>query len=244
MMLAQRAGKPTPEIPVSVHVSSAVWRLQLESGLKIVLLKLADCADDQGRNAFPSVGRIARECCMHERSVQRALRRLEAAGLLEVQAGASQHRPTTYRVRTDRGVTLSPLNEGPGVTAEAPGVTSGAPGVTAVSPDPSLEPSKEPSEDDKGAGARSRAELARVYRDRFGHEPVEAQLDQLECYQRDHPPDCLEWALDTATGTERGWHYLRAMMGGCLREGHGPRRRFQESAKRRAGAPKRGGAAW
>jgi hypothetical protein len=40
---------------VSVRVSARVWELDLPPSEKLVLLKLADFADDGGGNAWPSV---------------------------------------------------------------------------------------------------------------------------------------------------------------------------------------------
>ncbi len=107
---------------MSVHISSAVWaNEQIRGTAKLVLLKLADCADDDGRNAYPSVARIARECGIGERSVQRILGRLIDDGYLSVtrEASAILHRPTTYRVL-------------PGAK-----MTPGAIGMSKVAPDPS-----------------------------------------------------------------------------------------------------------
>lgn len=88
---------------MSVQKTSEVFRLQLGMSEKFVLLKLADCADDRGCNAFPSVQSIAASCGCTERTVRSALRRLETLGLLEVTARATNRRPTVYRVRPERG---------------------------------------------------------------------------------------------------------------------------------------------
>lgn len=89
---------------MSVKKTSEVFELKLKMSEKFVLLKLADCADDRGCNAFPSVQSIAASCGCTERTVRDALRRLEKLGLLEVTAKATNRRPTIYRVRPERGV--------------------------------------------------------------------------------------------------------------------------------------------
>jgi hypothetical protein len=52
------------------------------SSLAIVLIGLANHADPDGRNAFPSVATLARYTRLSERSVQYALRELAALGLI------------------------------------------------------------------------------------------------------------------------------------------------------------------
>lgn len=53
------------------------------SGQRLVLLFMADCAHDDGTNAFPSVMTIARACRMTERNARYCLRELEKAGHLK-----------------------------------------------------------------------------------------------------------------------------------------------------------------
>lgn len=49
---------------------------------RLVLLNLANHGNDRGRNAFPSVSRIARQTSLGRRAVQKALRRLQQKGLI------------------------------------------------------------------------------------------------------------------------------------------------------------------
>ena len=58
---------------------SAVWDLQLGDSDKIVLLALADNANDEG-SCWPSIATIARKCSKDERTVQRVISRLIDAG--------------------------------------------------------------------------------------------------------------------------------------------------------------------
>ena len=60
---------------------SRIWQeVNLPVNVKMVLLKLADHADDDGRNAWPSIGRLAHNCGLSERSVYRILRQLQGEG--------------------------------------------------------------------------------------------------------------------------------------------------------------------
>lgn len=69
---------------MSIHISSAAWSLRLDAGPKLVMLSLADQANDEGV-CWPSLGNISRRTGMSERSVQRHLQELEAAGHLHRQ---------------------------------------------------------------------------------------------------------------------------------------------------------------
>jgi hypothetical protein len=85
---------------MSVHVIA--WVLhhsKARLGDRLVLLVLADKANDDGTGAWPSVRTIAREARMSVRAVQYSLRRLERAGAI-VETGTSGHGTTVYAVLT------------------------------------------------------------------------------------------------------------------------------------------------
>jgi len=61
------------------------WEVDgLTSTTKLVLLSLAQHANEDGAHSFPSVATIAAECRLSERSVQGALKTLEAEGYITV----------------------------------------------------------------------------------------------------------------------------------------------------------------
>lgn len=131
---------------------------------KLVLIGIANHDGDGG--AWPSVETLARYANVSERSVQRAISKLVDLGELEVhyQAGGSvntraDHRPNLYRILvTVDGVTPTSPREGYGVTSVTPrGDTGDVNGVTPTSPEPSLEPSIEPSNKDNYVLADLRA---------------------------------------------------------------------------------------
>lgn len=70
---------------MSVHVSSWAWKQEIgDDGAKLVLLKLADSANDDGV-AWPARGTLMTECeCKDERTIGRRLAKLKAAGLITV----------------------------------------------------------------------------------------------------------------------------------------------------------------
>lgn len=66
---------------MSIRVMSAVWAMDLPAKDKLVLLALADCANDEGI-AWPSIATLARKCGCDERTIQRNLRGSELAGII------------------------------------------------------------------------------------------------------------------------------------------------------------------
>ena len=60
---------------------TAVWEIDLPDSEKLVLLALADCANDEGF-CWPSMATLARKCSKSDRTVQAAIKALCAAGHL------------------------------------------------------------------------------------------------------------------------------------------------------------------
>lgn len=54
---------------------------------KLVMIAIADCADDEGRNSFQAVDTLAHKSMCSPRTVQRVMRQLETAGHLRVRWG-------------------------------------------------------------------------------------------------------------------------------------------------------------
>lgn len=84
---------------MSVKVSAWVWEhSKTGGGDRLLLLAIADCADDDGDNAWPSVATLAHKTQTADRTVQRGIERLEAAGCLQVTRGAGRGGTHRYRV--------------------------------------------------------------------------------------------------------------------------------------------------
>lgn len=83
---------------MSIHVMSLVYRKKFGSPTaKLIALKLADHAGDDGGEIFPSVERISSECELSERQVQRTLKSMVEAGLLMVtKPGGGKGNTTHY----------------------------------------------------------------------------------------------------------------------------------------------------
>jgi len=71
------------------------WPIQLAMTQKLVLVSLADQANDEGL-CWPSIESLSVRTCLCERAVQKALRALEAMGLLRVVERGSSRRTNQY----------------------------------------------------------------------------------------------------------------------------------------------------
>lgn len=160
---------------MSVHISSRAWLVEgLSFAEKLVLLKLADMASDEGV-CWPSNATIGAQCGLDLRSVRRIVARLEVRGLVTRQArfkaGGLQSSnwlvvmpPADRRADTGGGdsAVLPVKEDSPVLPARTPRSSLGG---TARSSKSSIEPSKNlaRSESARAAGrsASSRFETAR-----------------------------------------------------------------------------------
>lgn len=125
---------------MSVRAISWVWEHSEAGGTdRLVLLAIADAADDRGLNAWPSVATIASKCNVSSRTVQRAIYALEELGELRVVKQAGGHgamradrRPNRYELPKFHGVTERHPEPSDGVTSCQNGVTDCPDGVTPV----------------------------------------------------------------------------------------------------------------
>lgn len=66
---------------MSVRIMTQVWDIHLPDSEKLVLLALADCANDEGL-CWPSMATLASKCSKSDRTVQASIKALVAAGHL------------------------------------------------------------------------------------------------------------------------------------------------------------------
>lgn len=96
---------------MSIHYISQAWKTPVSDyRAKLVLLKLADNASDEGI-AWPHIDTIASETGLSRRTVFRALDRLEADGIIERNRGRNE---VIYQIKkcqsdTCRSVSVTPL---------------------------------------------------------------------------------------------------------------------------------------
>jgi len=91
---------------MSLKATTHAWKAAISPTAKLVLLAIADHADDEGV-AWPSIGRIEAFTGLARSSVCRLLDELEAVGLIERKRGGPVGRESTrYRVKwSDHGTT-------------------------------------------------------------------------------------------------------------------------------------------
>lgn len=140
---------------MSIRIMTAVWEVELPDSEKIVLLALADSANDEG-GCWPSMASLARKCSKSDRTVQAAVKALEDKGHItrDVRPG----RGVFYHVHPRSGCTpeeIAPPKPLP-VTPEA---ASDKPSRTNIPPNP-LATGQRPVRPD--AGGRRRRERASI----------------------------------------------------------------------------------
>lgn len=110
---------------MSVKVTTWVWEQDLPPNMKIVLLAVADHADDDGGNSYPSHDTLAKKTGFSTRQVKRVLDSLAQSGYIEVGKAHIPHR------RADRQPNMYTIfmSQMPrhGVTDESPRGDIGAP---------------------------------------------------------------------------------------------------------------------
>jgi hypothetical protein len=94
---------------MSIRLMSDVWKTDLPTTEKMVLLVIADHANDEGTEAWPSQATIAKKASISVRTVQRAVNSLVRAGYLRMEkhAGGSascrdDRRPHRYTIKLGR----------------------------------------------------------------------------------------------------------------------------------------------
>lgn len=108
---------------MSVYVQSLVYSRKFGGVTpKLIALKLADHADDYGRNIFPAVARIAAQCEVSERQAQRVLDAMVDDGVLRrVSDGrGGRSNPTRYEFDLERVRALPPSMSNPDTKAPTP----------------------------------------------------------------------------------------------------------------------------
>jgi len=87
---------------MSAKTMGKVWDLVISPPKRLVLLALADHADHEDGNIFPSIALIAWKTDYSVRQVQRIMRNLAKDGIL-VEVSARRGKPTIYRLDLSKG---------------------------------------------------------------------------------------------------------------------------------------------
>jgi hypothetical protein len=129
---------------MSIKIMQEAWEhAPVDQGTLLVLLALADNADEGSRTCFPGIHEtIAPKTRLSPRQVKRCLAELSAAGIIEVRRNASPVRTNLYRIEPVskwRSAISSPPEPIPEVTfATGRSDTHVTSEVTPMSPEPSV----------------------------------------------------------------------------------------------------------
>lgn len=147
---------------MSIRAQNWAWLQQIAPTVKLLLMALADIADDAGI-CWPSVALLARKCCVSERTVQRLLATLQRMGLVSAEPRYRSDGSRTsnlYRLQLEGGDKLSPPFDAPCGEA-APDLTgTGDTVVAQTTTDPALIHQKQlPPPGEQECGDRCKQDL-------------------------------------------------------------------------------------
>lgn len=156
---------------MSIKLMTQVWEIddpELNGARLLTLLSLADHADDEGGNCYPSIPRIAKRARVSDRQAKRVIQWLEERGYIQIaEKGNGRGHSTRYRIvlkgdalslntRNKGDVvssyshkkhdTVSPIESVKGDTQRVKGDICDIKGDIAMSPDPPIDPPIDPSE--------------------------------------------------------------------------------------------------
>ena len=84
---------------MSIEIMTEVWKhATVDQGTLLVLLALADSADERSRSCYPGIDGLAAKSRLSERQVQYCLQRLREIGIVEVKRNASPVKTNLYRI--------------------------------------------------------------------------------------------------------------------------------------------------
>ena len=89
---------------MSGHLAALIWEIDFPTSTqKLLMLRLADYADDHGRGIYPSIPEVARQVGASERQIQYALKALEAVKLIDrvTFGGTGPQRTNVWTINVD-----------------------------------------------------------------------------------------------------------------------------------------------
>jgi hypothetical protein len=190
---------------VSIRCQSWVYEHSEATGNeRLILLAIADEADDDGTNAHPGVHRIARKARVNQRTTMRCIERLETAGRLIVvrPVAAGRGHFNSYVVVMVEGGIGQEDRPGPGPSAPGGGGTGASKGDTLAL--------NEIAPDDRLKGDRKARKGAQPYLDRY--RPIDPLVPTTSTPRRspfpaefEVTPEMRTWATANAPGVDLAW---------------------------------------
>ena len=213
---------------MSIAMMNAVWDSELDAKRKLVLLSLADNANDAGL-CWPTQETIARRSSLSERTVRDYLHSLAGEGLITIlELGNGRGISTRYRLNLDAIKAAKAAETDEIKAAKTDQKAEDTCRLTTI-----LEPPIEPERE-------TRAKTARLWmREIVGRDPANrAHLQVLDDLDAIHPQSCIDAVFGLAAGTREPWPYAKRVFDSCAAEGHMPRKR--NGASERIQANRRG----
>ena len=144
---------------MSIKLMSCIWEnFPRGGGEKLVLLALADWADDFGYRIYPSIAAVAKKTNLSERQVQRILNKFVDDGILEIVANENGGRNRTrhYHMNASaiKGDIMTPIEDIKGDICDIKGDTHVTRSI--------IEPLVEPLEPPDGAKAKILKRRSRI----------------------------------------------------------------------------------
>ena len=107
---------------MTIRAMNWAWGIELPPAMKLVLLKLADRANDDGE-CWPGMDVVADACCISKSSMIRYLAKMEEMGMLSIEHrkgenGKQQANLYKLNMQYEPGVKLTPGNDEPGVKSD------------------------------------------------------------------------------------------------------------------------------
>lgn len=194
---------------MSIKVQSYVWENSKADGSALLLLlAIADHAHDDGDGAYPSVATLAAKCRQTERNTQILLRKLESMGEIVVKFQEGPHGCNIYQIPIGGGEKIS------GVKTSAGGVKTSAENTHQISPEPSLEPSKETTATaavEKPLQPNT-PNIFKLY-ENLGLLLNPTIAEQLTEAEKEYPPDWIAEAFKRAAAANvRRWNYIEGIL--------------------------------
>jgi DnaD/phage-associated family protein len=217
---------------MSVKTMGMIWEIEVAQRDLLVLLALADHADHNGNNAYPSLALIAWKIGASERTVSRALKRMERAGILE--ARQRPGKTTIYSIHPERATQKAPFKAtDPGHSYVTPAklspLTSHAKNVRGTPDTPSAKTVGEPSITNHPTTTTAvvvieepeRSTVFAEYERQFGMTLTAGIADTLKDMVKEYGDDWTRDALGiTATSGKRGnLRYVAAILRNWQRDG-------------------------
>ena len=210
---------------MSVKIMGQMWEVQVTQRDLLVLLALADHADHNGNNAFPSIPLLAWKIGAAENTVRRALRRLEKMGVIE--AKPRPGKSTVYSIYPERAPQKPPFK-----TVD-PSHSYGTPSKLEPLPrhekkkrgtptTPSAKSEHEPSIKEPST-LLERPLVFQAYEDAFGFLLTPMLADELKLLVEEYTE---AWVIDamriTVTSGKRSLGYAKAILRRWQNEGKTP----------------------